>query len=187
MRTRRHITICAVLATVVAIAVEPAIGQPPTVSPASPRLTGPAALQRVKHVFIITLENKNYDVTFGTSTQAPYLNSTLRPMGALLTNYYGTGHVSLDNYIAMISRRPASLDTQRKCPIYSDFKQTGTTGDGIATGNGCVYPANVKTLPDQLKSQQGLTWKGYMENMGNDPARETATCGHPVVNTPDPT
>ena len=82
MRTRRHITICAALATVGSIAVEPSIGQPLTGSPASPGLTGPAALQRVKHVFMITLENKSYDVTFGTSAQAPYLNSTLKPMGA---------------------------------------------------------------------------------------------------------
>jgi hypothetical protein len=186
VRTRRHITICAALATVVAIAVEPAVGQPVTGTSASPGLTGAAALQRVKHVFMITLENKSYDVTFRTSTQAPYLNGTLKPMGALLTNYYGTGHASLDNYIAMISGQPASLDTQRDCPTFSDFKQTGTTGDGIATGNGCVYPASVKTLPDQLKAH-GLTWKGYMEDMGNNPARESATCGHPVLNTRDPT
>jgi hypothetical protein len=152
----------------------------------TPQQQGTAALQRVKHVFVITLENKSYDVTFGTSTQAPYLNGTLKPMGALLTNYYGTGHLSHDNYGAMISGQPASLDTQSDCQIFSDFKQTGTTGDGIAIGNGCVYPASVKTLPDQLKAR-GLTWKGYMEDMGNDPTRESATCGHPVLNTRDTT
>ena len=135
---------------------------------------------------MITLENKSYEVTFGTSTQAPYLNGTLKPMGALLTNYYGAGHVSLDNYIAMISGQPVSLDTQRDCPTFSDFKQTGTTGDGIAIGNGCVYPGSVKTLPNQLKAR-GLTWKGYMEDMGNDPTRESATCGHPVLDTRDAT
>jgi len=149
-------------------------------------VTGPAALQRVKHVFVITLENKSYDVTFGTSTQAPYLNGTLKPMGALLTSYYATGHLSHDNYIAMISGQPASLDTQSDCQTFRDFKQTGTTGDGIAIGNGCVYPASVKTLPDQLKAR-GLTWKGYMEDMGNDPTRESATCGHPVLDTRDAT
>ena len=143
-------------------------------------------LQRIKHVFVITLENKSYDVTFGPNTQALYLNGTLKPMGALLTNYYATGHVSHDNYIAMISGQPASLDTQSDCQVFSDFKQTGTTVDGIAIGNGCVYPASVKTLPDQLKAK-GLTWKGYMEDMGNDPTRESATCGHPALNTRDPT
>jgi phosphatidylinositol-3-phosphatase len=150
----------------------------------TPQQQGP--LQRVKHVFVITLENKSYEVTFGTTTQAPYLNGTLKPMGALLTNYYATGHVSHDNYIAMLSGQPPSLDTQSDCQIYSDFKQTGTTGDGIAVGNGCVYPASVKTLPDQLRAK-GLTWKGYMEDMGNDPTRESATCGHPALNMRDAT
>jgi hypothetical protein len=32
-----------------------------------------------------------------------------------------------------------------------------------------------------------LTWKGYMGDMGNDPARESATCGHPTLNTVDHT
>ena len=144
------------------------------------------ALQRVRHVFVITLENKSYDVTFSPTSQAAYLNGTLRPMGALLTNYYATGHVSHDNYIAMISGQPATLDTQSDCQVYADFRQTGTTSDGIPIGNGCVYPASVKTLADQLKAK-GLTWKGYMEDMGNDPSRESATCGHPALNAHDPT
>jgi len=143
-----------------------------------------AGWQRVKHVFVITLENKNYADTFGTSTQDPYLTGTLKPMGALLTQYYATGHVSLDNYIAMISGQPSSLQTESDCPFFNDFTQTGTTADGIAIGTGCVYPANVKTLPDQLIARN-LTWKGYMQDMGNDPARESATCGHPALNAQD--
>lgn len=56
--------------------------------------------------------------------------------------------------------------------------------DGQAVGHGCVYPAAVKTLANQLMAA-GLTWKGYMEDMGNDPARESGTCGHPALNTRD--
>ena len=65
------------------------------------RITTAAA--QVKHVFVIVLENKNFSDTFETSTQDPYLQKTLVPEGALLTQYFGTGHVSLDNYISMIS------------------------------------------------------------------------------------
>jgi phosphatidylinositol-3-phosphatase len=61
------------------------------------------AAAEVKHVFVIVLENKSFSDTFGTSTQDPNLQQTLVPMGSLLTQYYGTGHVSLDNYISMIS------------------------------------------------------------------------------------
>jgi len=146
---------------------------------------------KVKHVFMIVLENKSFSNTFGNSTQDPYLQQTLVPMGALLTQYYGTGHVSLDNYISMISGQSPTPDTDNDClpglsgtvGNYNDVVQTGTTADGqvIATG-GCIYPASIQTLPDQLTAA-GLTWRGYMEDMGNDSARESATCGHPAIGT----
>jgi hypothetical protein len=60
----------------------------------------------------------------------------------------------------------------------------GTTPDGQAIGNGCVYPTSIRTLPDQLNAA-GKTWRGYMEDMGNDPNREAATCGHPARNSRD--
>lgn len=102
----------------------------------------------------------------------------------LLNQYYGTGHVSLDNYIAMLSGQAATPQTRNDCQVYADFVQTGLTPDGQAIGTGCVYPASIKTLPDQLDAI-GKTWRGYMGDMGNDPARESATCGHPTLNTQD--
>jgi hypothetical protein len=150
---------------------------------------------KVKHVFVIMLENKNYAETFGSSTQDPYLQKTLVPMGTLLTNYYGTGHVSLDNYISLVSGQSPTPDTENDCVpgltgltgSFNDVVQTGTTSDGqvIASG-GCIYPTSVKTLPDQMVAA-GLTWKGYMGDMGNDPARESSTCGHPTLNGNDNT
>ena len=146
---------------------------------------------KIGHVFVIVLENKNYSDTFGTSTQDPYLQKTLVPMGALLTQYYGTGHVSLDNYISMISGQAPTQDTVDDClpgltgstGNYNDVVQTGTTAEGqvVATG-GCIYPRQIKTLVNQL-DDAGYTWKGYMGDMGNDPARESATCGHPTIGT----
>src|SRR4051794_5301532 len=72
---------------------------PPTTRGAAPA-PAPAAANPVGHVFVINLENKNYDSTWGSGSVAKYLNATLVPMGVLLTNYYGIGHASLDNYIA---------------------------------------------------------------------------------------
>ncbi len=140
----------------------------------------------IKHVFVITLENKSYADTFGTNSSAPYLAQTLTGQGALLREYYGTGHVSLDNYIAMLSGQAATNETGTDCFTYQDFQLNGMTPDGQAIGTGCVYPASIKTLPDQLK-EIGLSWKGYMEDMGNDPAREASTCGHPALNAADNT
>lgn len=142
------------------------------------------AVPPIRHVFVITLENKNFSATFGPNSDAPYLAQTLRAKGALLTQYYGTGHNSLDNYIAMMSGQASTPQTAADCHIYADFHRTGTAADGQAVGQGCVYPASVKTLANQL-SAAGLTWKGYMEDMGNDPARESSTCGHPPLNAQD--
>jgi hypothetical protein len=141
-------------------------------------------------VFVIVLENKNYGDTFGTSTQDPYLQKTLVPMGGLLTEYYGTGHVSLDNYISLVSGQSPTPDTDNDCipnltgaavGNFNDVAFKGMTPDGqvIATG-GCIYPKHIKTLANQL-SEAGYTWKGYMGDMGNDPSRESATCGHPTI------
>ena len=42
------------------------------------------------------------------------------------------------------------------------------------------------TLPAQLQGAK-FTWRDYNEDMGADPTRESATCGHPVVGQPDHT
>jgi hypothetical protein len=147
------------------------------------------AAAQVRHVFVIVLENKSFASTFGTSTQDPYLQGTLVPMGGLLTEYYGTGHVSLDNYISMISGQAPTPDTDDDClpglsgsvGNFNDVEQTGFASDGqVVASGGCVYSRQIRTLPNQLEDA-GLSWKGYMEDMGNDPARENATCAHPEI------
>ena len=133
----------------------------------------------VRHVFVVNLENKGYDETFGPGSPAPYLSKTLRAKGQLLTQYYGTAHNSLPNYVAQISGQGPNPQTQGDCQVYSDFVQAGTVAPGQAVGDGCVYPAGVKTIADQLEAK-GLTWRGYMEDMGTP-------CRHPAANTADDT
>ena len=149
----------------------------------------PTAAAYVKHVFIIILENKSFSSTFGTSTQDPYLQQTLVPSGALLTEYYGTGHVSLDNYISLMSGQSPTQDTDNDClpgftgtiGNYNDVNQTGWAAQGqVVAQGGCIYAKDVPNLPKQLDGAR-LTWRGYMQDMGNDPARESATCGHPTI------
>ena len=148
--------------------------------------SGVQAQSPVKHVWVITLENESYSTTFGANTPATYLAKTLASQGALVPNYYGTGHVSLDNYVSMISGQAGTPQTIFDCQTYQDFTSTGVGDNGQVLGSGCVYPAAVKTLPDQLKAA-GYSWKSYNEDMGNDPNRESATCGHPTLNTADQT
>jgi phosphatidylinositol-3-phosphatase len=149
-------------------------------------VTTPAAMPPIKHVFVIMLENEGFDTTFAPNTRATYLADTLVKQGALLRQYYGIGHFSLDNYIAMISGMPATAMTQMDCPQFVDFVQTGTSADGQPVGTGCVYPASVKTIANQLDAR-AYTWRGYMEDMGANATREAATCGHPTIGRPDST
>ncbi|GLQ93003.1 alkaline phosphatase family protein [Dyella acidisoli] len=140
----------------------------------------------IRHVFIIMLENESYPVTFGPQSIAPYLARELPKQGALLPNYYGVGHYSLDNYIAMISGQAPNPATQGDCVAFSEFVPTASKPDenGQLPGAGCVYPKSIHTLANQL-TDAGFTWKAYMEDMGKDPARESATCAHPAIGTPD--
>ncbi len=150
-----------------------------------PAAAARAAAPRIGHVFLIVLENQPYHATFDRRSQAPYLAHTLPRQGALLTQYYGIGHYSLDNYIAMISGQAPNADTQQDCPIYRDFVAEGAVdADGQLPGRGCVYPASVPTIADRLEAK-GLGWKGYMEDMGKDPQRESSTCGHAAIGAPD--
>jgi hypothetical protein len=137
------------------------------------------ALPPVRHVFILLLENQPFQVTFGRNSPAPYLATDLTSRGAHLTNYFGIGHASLDNYLALISGQAPNPQTQADCPRVTHFElsQPALDANGQALGSGCLYPPMVKTVADQLEAAK-LTWKGYMEDMGNDPARESATCGH---------
>jgi hypothetical protein len=58
--------------------------------------------------------------------------------------------------------------------------------NGVEAGTGCVYPAEVQNIGTQL-SASGKKWKAYMQDMGNDPNREAAACGHPALNSKDET
>ena len=160
----------------------------PTTAPtATP--TGSASafsLSKIKHVFIVMLENESYSTTFASTPPAPYLAQTLPAQGALLEDYYGVGHASLDNYIALISGQAPSYFTQTDCQDYLNFIETTTIIDGQAQGAGCVFPTTVPNITDNLDTK-GVTWRSYDEDMGNDPTRESATCGHPTLNDQDMT
>jgi hypothetical protein len=139
----------------------------------------------VRHVFVVTLENEDQATSFGPSSPAPYLSKTLTSMGVFLPNYYGTGHESLDNYIALVSGQGPNPVTQADCQLYTDVTPGTIGADGQAAGMGCVYPSAVQTVANQLTAK-GLTWKGYMEDMGNS-TTESRTCRHPALNSQDDT
>jgi hypothetical protein len=145
-----------------------------------------ATMPRIRHVFVIVLENESDATTFGANSPAPYLAKTLTGEGAYLSEYHGIGHNSNDNYIAMISGQPPNLENQEDCQFFDDFSTVAVGAYGAQEGLGCVYPSDIQTIAGQLDTAH-LTWRDYDQSMGNDPSREAAECGHPAVGARDGT
>jgi phosphatidylinositol-3-phosphatase len=185
-RSTARTLVLMLLGLAAAAAAAPPSPQPPPALTASPGAR--ATLPPIRHLFVLLLENQSYGVTFGSRSPASYLARTLPAQGALLTHYYAIGHASLGNYIALVSGQAPNIATQLDCSTYADFRRSapGLDAQGQLRGSGCVYPRIVRSLPDQLEAA-GLTWKAYMEDMGKNPAREPATCGHVRLGAPDPT
>ena len=168
----------------------------------------------IRHIIVVELENESFSSTFGPGSPAKYLNDTLVPQGELIENYYATGHVSLDNYIAQISGQapnPLSSSDCLQLPSFAgsfvnvapgNLDPDQATFPGQVDGSGCVYPDSVRTIGNQLDAARGgsaaragTAWRVYAEDMGNVPARDMGTpdplggtdCAHPVVGGPDPT
>jgi hypothetical protein len=190
-----------VAATALGAALLPAAaGAAPAAKPLTPD---------VKHVIVVDLENESFNATFGPNSPATYLNNVLVPQGQLLTQYYGIGHASTDNYIAQVSGQAPNQTSSSDC-ITSLANLSGafvdvtpgtldpdqSTYPGQVDGNGCVYPSAVQTIGDQLDAQGGpnansgaITWRDYGEDMGNNPVRDNGTpdplggtdCAHPAT------
>jgi phosphatidylinositol-3-phosphatase len=159
----------------------------------------------INHVIVIELENEDATSTFGSASPATYLNGTLLPMGELVQNYYAVGHVSADNYIAQVSGQAPNPSTSSDC-VSSITSLQGSYNDvtpgtrdpdqaaypGQVDGQGCVFPAGVKTIGNQLDAtypwSTASNWREYAEDMGNDPSRDGGTpdplggtdCAHPT-------
>ena len=123
------------------------------------------------HVVVLTEENESASTTWGAGSPATYLNS-LRSQGVFLPDYYGTGHVSLDNYVAMVSGQPPQPLTTSDCTTVSLW--TCVQGQSVMSSG--------RNLADQLEAA-GISWKSYQDGT-------TTPCFHgPYAagdTTPDP-
>ncbi|MCU1601901.1 MAG: phosphoesterase [Frankiales bacterium] len=139
--------------------------------PAQAATTALEGIPHFDHVVVLTEENESAATTFGAGSPAVYLNS-LRSKGVFLPNYYGTGHVSLDNYIAMVSGQPLNPLTASDCSAVSLWT--------------CVQPqaalAGGRNLGDQLETA-GLSWKSYQDGTSTPCFHGPYTAGD---TSPDP-
>ncbi len=209
--TRAALTTVAA-AVVLAMVVVPGAGAS-NAAPAPTTDVLPVPAGAIKHVIVIDLENESYSTTFGPTSPATYLNQTLLTKGELIPNYYATGHVSLDNYLAQISGQAPNQTTNSDCSgSYLGMLNGGSPSTldpnqalypGQVDGQGCVQPSVALTIGDQLDAlhahAKSPTWREYAQDMGNDPVRDGGatdtsagsaggtTCAHPTVGATDPT
>jgi hypothetical protein len=124
----------------------------------------PIKLPAIKHVWVIALSGTSFSAALADPTADPYLTK-LVPKGTLLSNYTLSSSSALGNGIALLSGQSVNLDTEQNCPTYSALEPpTVNATTGLAEGVGCVYPAAVKTLADELTAGS-LTWKAYVQGM----------------------
>lgn len=154
--------------------------QEPTVTTAVTNANTSAYVPPAKHVFVINVENKGFSATWGDGVDGagnggdPYLATTLRGQGNLLSSYYATAHNSEPNYIAQLSGQGPNLDMQGDCQTYGNIVSLGTGPLGqVKDAAGCIFPAGTPNLATQLQSA-GDTWKGYEDDMA-------APCTHPAA------
>ena len=135
LRSRRKSRITPLTAALGAVALAACAAVVPlggSATAAGPTTIGGLPAGAIKHVWLIILENKSYDETFTGLNYNSYLWQTLPSEGALLQNYYGTGHTSMDNYISLVSGQGPEFDTQNDCSYdaapFSSNSNIVTTG-----------------------------------------------------------
>jgi hypothetical protein len=127
----------------------------------------------IKNIMVIILENESEGTTFGPASPAKYLNNTLLKQGQLIPDWYATGHVSLDNYIAQISGQGPTPSTNSDCINAANFSSTNLIGmyfdvspgtdannpsfPGQVVGDGCIYPAPVEASATRPKKNGART------------------------------
>ena len=102
-----------------------------------------AARPHAGNVVVVIMENRDYDLIIG-SPQAPYINGTLVPEAALMTDSHAVTHPSEPNYLALFS---------------------GST-QGV-TDDSCPHTFSAENVGAELLTA-GKTFEGYSESMPSD-------------------
>lgn len=82
------------------------------------------------YVVVVMMENRDYDLIVGSS-QAPYINGTLVPEAALMTNSHAVTHPSEPNYLAFFSGSTQGIKDD-SCP--HSFSSGNAAQELIAAG-----------------------------------------------------
>ncbi|HEX3239355.1 MAG TPA: alkaline phosphatase family protein [Solirubrobacterales bacterium] len=133
----------------------------------------------IQHVFVVNLASPGYEAAFGATPTMPYLATTLRPQGSLLSNYSLLDSAASANTIAQISGQKPNAATKADCPTNDNFPASASADKaGFVSGDGCVYPVATLSLGDQMTSAT-VKWRAYMESMVDPTTGAPANCVYP--------
>jgi len=107
---------------------------------AVPQFARAHAAPPLSHIYVIMMENTDYEDVIGNTTDAPYING-LANTYSFGANYYGVTHPSEPNYLSFLG---------------GDFY--GLHADDS------TFRSDAKNLVDQLESK-GLTWADYQQGI----------------------
>jgi len=149
---------------------------------------------RLKHIFVIMMENHGTDEIIGNAADAPYINSLAQTYG-VATAYYGVTHPSLPNYLAAISGSFQGIwdDCKAGQDVYCAPEEfvpgSGDATDGklltalqVAAATSTAHWFAGTNLVDQIE-WSGRTWKAYMQSLpsaGSDVEYAPTIAGSPV-------
>lgn len=163
----RHRSLVAAALTVAALIAAPHASAAPKAAPSAAPVVGLEGVAHFDHIVVLTEENASAKNTFASDSKAVYLRS-LAKQGVFLPNYYGTSHVSLGNYIAMVSGQ-----------VPNPTNTTDCLGLSLWT---CVQPQTAqdggRNLADQLEEAK-LDWRSYQDGT-------TTPCFHATYSATDP-
>ncbi len=123
----------------------------------------------VKHLFVVSLVSPGYEASFGAASQMPYLATTLRPKGELLSKYSLLDNAAVPNSIAAVSGQKPDAKLKGNCPQF----------------DACVFPVETETIANQLGVAR-FTWGAYMEGMTDPETGKPASCVYPAAEEPYP-
>ena len=131
-------------------------------------------------ILVIIEENHGYGQIIG-NPNAPNINRLANTYG-LATNFYAEVHPSEANYVAMIGGGTFG--------IYDDDAQYCKPGGTdrycphASRGDYADHTITIRSLIDQL-NEQGLSWKGYYEDIPAPGSKAIYSGGSPATTRPD--
>ncbi len=140
MSLRRLMRLAAALALVAGAAM-------PTIAGAQGRLAANGGVPSYQHIFVVMMENTNYDQIIGNAN-APRINALAQTYG-LATRSYGVTHPSEPNYVATIG---------------GDYFGIQDDAPFSSTTNGVNHTITGPSLASQLDTA-GLSWKTYQQSL----------------------